>query len=44
VLRGCKLTGSTFVRRRLRPLTVEGGDWSWVSLRSADLRGSGSPG
>ncbi len=44
VLRGCKLTGSTFVRAALRPLTVEGGDWSWVSLRSADLRGVGLAG
>ena len=44
VLRGCKLTGSTFVRASLRPLTVEGGDWSWVSLRSADLRGVGLAG
>ena len=38
-LRGCKLIGSTFVRCDLRPLTVEGGDWSYVSLRGADLRG-----
>ncbi|TAL26110.1 MAG: pentapeptide repeat-containing protein [Frankiales bacterium] len=37
-LRGCKLTGSTFVRAALRPLTVDGGDWSYVSLRAADLR------
>ena len=37
--RGCKLTGSSFVRCDLRPLTVEGGDWSYVSLRQADLRG-----
>ncbi|MDT7536695.1 MAG: hypothetical protein QOI82_280 [Actinomycetota bacterium] len=36
---GCKLTGSTFLRCELRPLTVEGGDWSYVTLRQADLRG-----
>ena len=35
---GCKLTGSTFLRCDLRPLTVQGGDWSYVSLRQADLR------
>jgi uncharacterized protein YjbI with pentapeptide repeats len=43
-LRGCKLTGSTFVRAQLRPLTVEGGDLSYVSLRRADLRGIALPG
>ena len=36
---GCKLTGSIFLRCDLRPITVEGGDWSYVSLRGADLRG-----
>ena len=38
-LTGCKLTGSTFLRTQLRPLVVDGGDWSYVSLRGADLRG-----
>ena len=38
-LAGCKLTGSTFLRCELRPLTVDGGDWSYVTLRQADLRG-----
>jgi uncharacterized protein YjbI with pentapeptide repeats len=38
-LRGCKTTGSTFLRCELRPLTVEGGDWSYAVLRGADLRG-----
>lgn len=41
---GCKLTGSTFVRCDLRPLTVEGGDWSYVNLRGQDLRGVGLSG
>ena len=27
-LRDCKTTGTTFLRCELRPLTVEGGDWS----------------
>ena len=36
-LRGCKLTGSTFLRSQLRPLTVQGGDWSYVALRGAGV-------
>lgn len=36
---GCKMTGSEFVECDLRPLHVEGGDWSYVRLRHADLRG-----
>ena len=36
---GCKLTGSVFEGAELRPLTVVGGDWSYVRLRGADLRG-----
>jgi uncharacterized protein YjbI with pentapeptide repeats len=36
---GCKLTGSVFESAELRPLRVEGGDWSYVRLRQADLRG-----
>ena len=35
---GCKLTGSELVGCTLLPLTVDGGDWSYVSLRQADLR------
>jgi uncharacterized protein YjbI with pentapeptide repeats len=35
---GCKLVGSTFTDCTLRPLKVEGGDWSFVGLPSADLR------
>lgn len=38
-LLGCKLTGSRFGGCTLRPLTVDGGDWSYVELRDADLRG-----
>lgn len=38
-LDGCKLTGSEFASTRLRPLTVHGGDWSYVGLRGADLAG-----
>jgi uncharacterized protein YjbI with pentapeptide repeats len=38
-LAGCKLIGSTFLRCDLRPLTVEGGDWSYVTMRGEDLRG-----
>ena len=35
---GCKLTGSVFLDGcELLPLTVVGGDWSYVSLRSQDL-------
>ena len=36
---GCKLVGSTFIECDLRPLTVDGGDWSFVALPGADLRG-----
>ena len=37
---GCKLMGSTFEKNEtLRPLRIEGGDWSFVGLREADLRG-----
>lgn len=35
---GCKLTGSSFTDCDLRPLTVTGGDWSFVGLADADLR------
>ena len=35
----CKMTGSVFESAELRPLRVEGGDWSYVRLRGADLRG-----
>ena len=27
------------MRAQLRPLVVDGGDWSYISLRGADLRG-----
>lgn len=38
---GCKLTGSTFKESvTLRPLRVLGGDWSFVALPGADLRGT----
>lgn len=37
---GCKLSGSRFERCALRPLRVLGGDWSFVVLPGADLRGS----
>ncbi len=36
---GCKMTGSVFEECDLRPLHVEGGDWSYVRLRGADLHG-----
>lgn len=37
-LRGCKLTGSRFEETCvLRPMTVEGGDWTYVSLRYQDV-------
>ncbi|GAB4059715.1 pentapeptide repeat-containing protein [Catellatospora paridis] len=36
---GCKLTGSVFEQCTLRPLRVIGGDWSFVNLSDADLRG-----
>jgi uncharacterized protein YjbI with pentapeptide repeats len=35
---GCKLVGSTFHESQLRPLSVTGGDWSFVGLAGADLR------
>jgi len=38
-LDGCKMTGSEFAATRLRPLTVRGGDWSYVALPGADLAG-----
>ena len=38
-LSGCKLTGSEFLDTVLRPLQVDGGDWSYVRLRGADLSG-----
>jgi len=34
----CKLVGSTFYSCRFGPLVCERGDWSFVSLRGADLR------
>ena len=38
---GCKLTGSKFDQPvSLRPMRVLGGDWSFVTLAGADLRGS----
>lgn len=37
--RDCKLTGSQFGVCGLRPLRVEGGDWSYVALRGAELAG-----
>jgi uncharacterized protein YjbI with pentapeptide repeats len=36
---GCKLSGSQFVECDLRPLEVTGGDWSFVGLSMAKLRG-----
>jgi fluoroquinolone resistance protein len=38
-LTGCKLVGSAFTESVLRPLRVSGGDWSFVTLEDADLRG-----
>jgi len=35
---GCKLVGSSFDDCDLRPMTVTGGDWSFVHLAGADLR------
>lgn len=35
----CKLTGSTFERCRFELMTALGGDWSFTTLRSADLDG-----
>ena len=34
---GCKLTGTQFLDCGLRPLTIDGGDWGFVSLRGANL-------
>ena len=36
-LTGCKLTGSQFLNCGLRPLTIDGGDWGFVSLRGQNL-------
>lgn len=36
---GCKLVGSVFRDSALRPMRVAGGDWSFVTLAGADLRG-----
>jgi fluoroquinolone resistance protein len=38
-LRHCKMTGSQFRNTAMRPLTIDGGVWSWVNLFGADLRG-----
>lgn len=37
---GCKLVGSSFHQSQLRPLRIIGGDWSFVALPGADLRGA----
>lgn len=37
---GCKLTGSMFDRCTFSLLTATGGDWSFVGLPGADLRGT----
>lgn len=39
-LKDCKLTGSTFLRCSWRPVTVDGGDWSYTALRGEDLQGT----
>jgi len=36
---GCKLTGSQFPGATVRPMTSDECDWSYVSLRGADLTG-----
>jgi fluoroquinolone resistance protein len=36
---GCKLTGSQFLDCDLRPLTITGGDWSFVAIVGGKLRG-----
>jgi fluoroquinolone resistance protein len=36
-LSDCKLTGTQFVDCGLRPLTITGGDWGFVSLRGQNL-------
>src|SRR5262245_19051725 len=35
----CKMVGSAFHESALRPLRVTGGDWSFVAMPGADLRG-----
>lgn len=37
---GCKFTGSVFTGSSLKPVRVEGGNWSFVSLAGADLQRS----
>jgi len=37
--RNCKLTGTRIANTGMRPLTIEGGVWSWLNLFGADLRG-----
>ncbi len=37
-LQDCKFIGSSFERCEFARMTVEGGDWSFVALRRADLR------
>ena len=37
---GCKLTGSQFPGADLRPMNSIDCDWSWTSLRGADLAGT----
>ncbi|GAA2701202.1 pentapeptide repeat-containing protein [Micromonospora olivasterospora] len=39
-LTGCKLVGSSFAQCDLRPLRIDGGDWSFAVLPGADLRGA----
>jgi len=39
-LEECSFVGSRFTDCTLRPLTVRGGDWSFVSLVGQDLRGT----
>ena len=39
VWEGCKLTGSHFPGAQLRPMTSTECDWSYTSLRAADLSG-----
>ena len=40
VWEGCKLTGSQFPGADVRPMTSTGSDWSYTSLRGADLVGA----
>jgi uncharacterized protein YjbI with pentapeptide repeats len=37
---GCKLTGSQFPGATMRPMTSVECDWSWTSLRGAELSGT----